>query len=284
MKYLNLGCGSRFHPDWTNIDFNSTGAHVIAHNLNDGIPFGDASFDVVYQSHILEHFPKVQAESFLRECCRVLRPQGVLRVVVPDLEQIAINYIAALEKAILGEQEWAANYEWILLEMYDQTVRNYSGGEMAKYLYREDLSNEEFVLKRMGVEAKRFIEAGFQARKQIASVEIADHKSKRLFKHFYRFLRYPNYRRELLFRLLLGQEYDALQVGRFRQSGEVHYWMYDRYSLTVLLKKCGLENIVQRSATESYIQNWSNWNLDTEDDGTVYKSDSLFMEAIKPAI
>ena len=284
MKYLNLGCGSRFHPDWTNIDFNSTGAHVIAHNLTDGIPFDDASFDVVYQSHILEHFRKVQAESFLRECCRVLRPQGVLRVVVPDLEQIAKNYIAALEKAILGEQEGAANYEWILLEMYDQTVRNYSGGEMAKYLDREDIPNEEFVLKRMGFEAKRLIEAGRQARKQIALVEITDHKAKRLFKHFYRFLRYPNYRRELLFRLLLGQEYDALQVGRFRQSGEVHYWMYDRYSLTVLLKKCGLENIVQRSATESYIQNWSNWNLDTEEDGTLYKPDSLFMEAIKPSI
>jgi hypothetical protein len=59
--------------------------------------------------------------------------------------------------------------------------------------------------------------------------------------------------------------------------------MYDRYSLASLLQKCGLGKIVQRTASESYISNWTNFNLDTELDGTVYKPDSLFMEAVKPA-
>jgi predicted SAM-dependent methyltransferase len=282
MNYLNLGCGRRFHPEWTNVDFVSTGKGVIPHNLTEGIPFPDASFDVVYHSHVLEHFSKTASESFLRECCRVLRPQGVLRVVIPDLEQIARNYLIALEQASSGSQEWAANYEWMLLEMYDQTVRNHSGGEMAAYLFREHIPNQEFILKRYGTEAKNLIEAGRQHQQQPQSASLPEGQPKRLLKQIYRFVRHPTYRRESLLKLLLGEEYSALEIGRFRQSGEIHQWMYDRYSLALLLEKCGLEKVVQRSATESYIPDWASFTLDTELDGTVYKPDSLFIEAIKP--
>lgn len=59
--------------------------------------------------------------------------------------------------------------------------------------------------------------------------------------------------------------------------------MYDSYSLAKLLKACGFQQIMQRTATQSYIPNWSDFNLDTEPDGSVYKPDSLFMEAIKPS-
>jgi predicted SAM-dependent methyltransferase len=282
MNYLNLGCGHRFHADWVNVDFVSTGKGVIAYDLTQGIPFPNASFNVVYHSHLLEHFPKTEAGAFLRECCRVLRPQGILRVVVPDLEQIARSYLTALEKASTGSQKWAANYEWILLEMYDQSVRNQSGGEMAAYLYREHIPNKEFVLKRYGIEAKNLIEAGHLHRQQPQPVPVPESQPNPLVKQIYRFLRYPTYRQESLLKLLLGKEYSALKIGRFRQSGEVHQWMYDHYSLTLLLEQCGLENIVQCTATESYIPDWANFNLDTELDGTVYKPDSLFMEARKP--
>jgi predicted SAM-dependent methyltransferase len=281
MNYLNLGCGCRFHPEWTNIDFTSTGKGVIAHNLTQGILFPDVSFDVIYHSHLLEHFPKTAAESFLKECWRVLRPQGVLRLAVPDLEQIARTYLLALEQARLGSQEWAANYEWIVLEMYDQTVRNYSGGDMAAYLSKEHIPNKEFVLKRCGTEAKNLIEAGHLQRQNPQPVPEA--QPKRLLKQIYRFCRYSGYRQELLLKILLGQEYSALEIGRFRKNGEVHQWMYDCYSLSVLLEKCSFQDIIQRTAAESYIPGWVNFNLDTELDGTAYKPDSIYIEAIKPA-
>lgn len=281
-QYLNIGCGFRFHSSWTNIDLIPSSEAVMAYNLHQGLPFSDESFDVVYHSHVLEHFPKNKAEWFLKESYRVLRPNGVMRIAVPDLESIARLYLQALENAISGSQEWADHYNWILLEMYDQTVRNYSGGEMATYLCRQNIPNQDFILKRCGLEAKKLIEIGKLSRQK--SRTALESQPKRLLKQIYRFFRYPTYRRELLLEVLLGQEYNALQVGRFRQSGEVHQWMYDRYSLAKLLKQCGLEQIVQRTATESYIPNWSSFNLDTEPDGTVYKPDSLFMEAIKPAV
>lgn len=282
MNYLNVGCGYRFDPTWTNLNFVSTGEGVIAHNLTQGIPFPDETFDLVYHSHLLEHLPKSKAESFLRECFRVLRRQGILRVVVPDLEETVRTYLNLIEGARSGSEKSAADYEWILLEWYDQTVRNQSGGDMAAYLSQEKLVNEDFILQRCGREFKSMIDFLRQQGKEIDSLPQESGKIIATLKHIYRFLRYPNYRRESLIKSLLGKEYTALEIGRFRQSGEAHLWMYDSYSLTQLLKKCGCENIVQRTATESYIPDWSIFNLDTETDGTIYRPNSLYIEAMKP--
>lgn len=280
MKYLNLGCGQRFHSSWTNINFVSNGNGVIAHNLKHGIPFPDESFDLVYHSHVLEHFPKEEAEDFIKECCRVLRPQGILRVVVPDLEQIAKMYLHCLEQVGTDSQEWEQNYQWMLLEMYDQTVRNQSGGEMFNFLSSQNLSNQEFVVKRCGVEVQNII---LTAQKQRSTLEPTQESLiKKLARYIYRLFRYPDYRRQAILKLILSpSEIESLKIGQFRQSGEVHQWMYDHYSLKVLLQECGFRDIIQRDATESYISGWIDFNLDTEPDKMIYKPDSIFMEAIK---
>ncbi len=283
MKYLNLGCGDRYHPDWTNINFTSTGEGVIAHNLKHGIPFPDKSFDVVYHSHILEHFSQTEAEPFIQECYRVLRPQGILRVVVPDLEEIAKMYLHCLDQASAGFEEWEQNYQWMLLEMYDQTVRNQSGGEMQSFLSRKELSNQEFVVKRCGVEIKNII---LSAQNQILSSKpVPENFIKKWIKHLYRLFRYSDYRHQAIIKILLSPtELDFLKIGQFRQSGEIHQWMYDHYSLSVLFKNSGLEKITKRTADESYINDWNSFNLDTEPDGCIYKPDSLYMEAVKPLL
>ncbi len=73
-----------------------------------------------------------------------------------------------------------------------------------------------------------------------------------------------------------------MKVGQFRVSGEVHHWMYDSYSLGQLLREAGFNNVIRRTAAESYIEDWPGQQLDTEADGTVSKPDSLFMEAKRP--
>lgn len=284
MKYLNLGCGDRFNIDWTNIDFNATEKKIIAHNLIEGIPFPNDTFDLVYHSHVLEHFTPKQAQTFTKECYRVLRPGGILRVVVPDLETIIKTYLLALEKIELGAKEWSDRYDWILLEMYDQTVRNYPGGLMAKYLSQDNIPNQDFILGRCGVTAKNLIDI-FKKEQNQSEVKITiKDKLKPWIKPIYKFIISYNYRRELWLKLVLKDEYQALQIGRFRQSGEVHQWMYDRYSLARLLEQSEFKKIIQRTAYDSYISNWTNFNLDTEPDGTIYKPDSLYMEAIKLSV
>jgi SAM-dependent methyltransferase len=278
MKYLNLGCGGRFHPDWENVDFSPVAPNVRAHDLRNGIPYPDGTFDVVYNSHVLEHFSKHAAPAFLRECYRVLSPGGVLRVAVPDLERIARLYLEALEKASLGIPKWQANYEWMLLELYDQAVRQCSGGSCGEYYSQDPIPNWDFIYERVGSEA----EAGLDWVR--ASQRTNQNEPVRLRSKLDYVLHNPTkFLRHKLAKFLLSEEdYQALQIGQFRMQGEVHQWMYDSYSLSRLLCASGFRNPQQRGPKESLIPNWTEFHLDTATDGSTHKPDSLWMEATRP--
>ncbi len=253
LRLLNLGCGYKFHPAWVNVDFQSTGKGVIAHNLTKGVPFEKNAFDVVYHSHVLEHFPKNQAGSFLQECFRVLDVGGVIRVAVPDLEQIARHYLALLEESIRGDEEARKKYEWIMLELFDQMVRNFSGGEMGKYFELDPVPAETFVLQRMGSLLTNTLAAIRKNRAR--GVQTQRRKN-------------PD---------------NPMEIGRFRLSGEIHQWMYDRYSLGKLLREAGFTDVTVCLANESQIPKFNSYLLDIERNGSVRKPDSLFMEGVKGA-
>lgn len=151
LNYLNVGCGNKYHKDWVNVDMHSNGPDVISCNLLKGIPFPDETFEVLYHSQVLEHFPKEKAFDFIKECHRVLKKNGIIRIVVPDLENIVDEYKKYLNENLENPTALTeANYDWIMLEMYDQTVRNYGGGQMGKYLQQEKLVNEQYVIDRIG--------------------------------------------------------------------------------------------------------------------------------------
>ena len=269
MKCLNLGCGDRFHPDWTNLDFVSNGHGVHTHDLRRGISFEDNTFDVVYLSHLLEHFGRKEGQGLLEECHRVLLRGGTIRVVVPDLERIARLYLEALEKASSGDPAWQAHYDWMMLEMYDQTVRERSGGAMREYFQQESIPNEAFVHERLGGEARRMVQ---ELKSSGTKGQPASLPARARFQL-----------RSRVLKLLLGdQGCRALELGRFRMGGEVHKWMYDRYSLACALLEAGFAEPRPVGPAESRIPGWAGFHLDTEPDGTVYKPDSLYMEAIKP--
>jgi SAM-dependent methyltransferase len=278
MKCLNLGCGNRFHPDWENVDFISVSPRVRVHDLRKGIPYADETFEVVYHSHVLEHFPKHLALAFLSECYRVLKPEGVIRVAVPDLEQIARLYLEALKKAEQGLPGWRENYDWMLLEMYDQTVREQLGGACFDYYRQKPFPNWDFVFRRVGAEAHAAMTAAMAE-----SPEHLNAYGRLRNKWDYIFHNLGKVLQNKLAKIVLSREdYESLQVGRFRKQGEVHLWMYDAYSLARLLQECGFSNPLRRTAAESHIPHWEKYCLDSESDGSIYKPDSLYMEASKP--
>ena len=75
--------------------------------------------------------------------------------------------------------------------------------------------------------------------------------------------------------LLTREERICLQVGRFRQAGEIHYWMYDRFSLSKLLMHLGF-----KSPSDSDVPDWGKYELDVKNQ-CVYDPTSLFIEAYK---
>ncbi|WP_448528269.1 class I SAM-dependent methyltransferase [Raineya sp.] len=280
-SYLNLGCGQRFHPEWTNIDFVSQSPYVQAHNLLNGIPFPNESFEVVYHSHVLEHFTKTDGKKFLAECYRVLKPAGIIRIAIPDLERIVREYLKNLELALQGNKQAEHNYEWIMLELYDQTVRTQSGGDMAKYIFQPEIPNESYVFERIGEEGRLLRKMYLDSLKNPTNPQPAakDNRS---------FIRKTlSKAKTLLKNILLKNEVQFYQenlkytyLGQFRLGGEIHQWMYDRYSLSKLLKEVGFDNIQIKTAFESNIPQWNSYELESKN-GVIFKPDSLFIEANK---
>jgi SAM-dependent methyltransferase len=241
----NLGCGGRYHPDWINVDFHGDGDVVFACDLRGDLPFPEKSCDVVYSSHVIEHFDRFGAGRFLHECRRVLKSGGIIRLVAPDLEGIVRSYLYCLEAAKRGESGADAKYEWAVIELLDQLVRHQSGGEILKHWCQPVVPAEAFVAERVGTEYWR-------ARKQCKDKQLSN----------------PDVTDE--------------NVGKFRLGGEVHQWMYDRYSLGKLLTDFGFVDVRICLADESAIQDFAKYHLDTEPDGTLYKPDSFFIEAVAP--
>ena len=87
---INLGSGASPLAGFVNVDAlpDAPGVDVVA-DISQPLPFADASADVVYASHVLEHFPHAQTAELLSEWRRVLRPGGQLLIAVPDLDVIA---------------------------------------------------------------------------------------------------------------------------------------------------------------------------------------------------
>ncbi len=61
------------------------GGDVINHNVNLGLPFENSSVEVIFSSHFIEHLTFEEGLNFLKECYRVLKPNGILRIVCPDI-------------------------------------------------------------------------------------------------------------------------------------------------------------------------------------------------------
>jgi predicted SAM-dependent methyltransferase len=268
--YLNLGCGERIHPEWINLDLTAR-SNVIAHDLAKGIPFPADSADAIYLAAVFEHIRREDAASFLNEIYRVLKPGGIVRVGVPDLEKICRTYLEKLEAAADGDKSAANDYDWIVLEMLDQMVRERSGGLMLRYLQRQPLPNEQFVFERIGDEGRKLID-------QIRGQRKAERKTV-----LQRVGAAIHTLGDRLLNILPGRKHArALAIGRFRLSGEVHHWMYDRFSLARELVAAGFREASVRSASESAIPDWGRFCLDVQSNGTINKPDLLFMEAIKP--
>ena len=60
------------------------------------LPFPDCTFDYIYSSHVLEHLFPQDANRLLRECYRIMKNGGVMRVVVPDMYMVASQYVSAM--------------------------------------------------------------------------------------------------------------------------------------------------------------------------------------------
>lgn len=108
---INIGSGLSGAEGWYNIDNSPTvllsripfgrklfrtppwPRDVHRHDVKKGLPFADESVVYIYSSHTFEHFTYSDSLAIAKECFRVLRFKGVLRIAVPDLRFLVNEYL-----------------------------------------------------------------------------------------------------------------------------------------------------------------------------------------------
>lgn len=152
MIVLNLGCGTKTsnHRNVVNIDksayfrirnkaylrllaplivgkarvarYMSLPSNSICHDLSRGIPFADGYADAAYCSHFLEHLDRECVPGFLKEVRRVLRMDGLFRIVVPDFEKICRRYIVHVDDCRSGSGS-IGEHDNFIADLLEQSVR-----------------------------------------------------------------------------------------------------------------------------------------------------------------
>jgi SAM-dependent methyltransferase len=129
--YVHYGCGLTAPASWTNFDASPTlrlqkipllgraltrggpkfPTNILYGDIVKGLPIAPASCDAIYCSHVLEHLSLSDLRAALRHTFEALKPGGVFRCVLPDLEFIARGYLASagdqpsvefMEQSLLG--------------------------------------------------------------------------------------------------------------------------------------------------------------------------------------
>jgi SAM-dependent methyltransferase len=96
---LNIGCGPNRKQGWINIDLSLEAE--LSLDMRERMPFDAGSATIIYSEHFFEHldYPD-DAKHFLHECLRVLEPNGIFRVGVPDTAGPLLDY------AGVGDGRW----------------------------------------------------------------------------------------------------------------------------------------------------------------------------------
>ena len=117
VRKLHLGCGDRHIPGFIHVDIRPLPHVDVVSSLASLPMFDDRSVELIYASHVLEHFGRHETHAVLSEWRRVLKPGGILRVAVPDFAQLVRVYdaggnLADILGPLVGRQDHPHNYHY----------------------------------------------------------------------------------------------------------------------------------------------------------------------------
>jgi predicted SAM-dependent methyltransferase len=140
-------------------------------DIRRGLPYGRDSVAVVYASHVLEHLHRGDTVRFLTHVRQLLKPNGVCRVVVPDVHAIIGWYLAHREEPAAQRKGSSSD---LLMDMLMLCARDARVGNRVTGMVRwvADLHEHKWMYDQEGLLAV-FEEAGFvrpAARRYLESV------------------------------------------------------------------------------------------------------------------
>ena len=90
---LHLGCGNVSIPNYMNVDVRNTDAADLKQDIQTLLSFEAGTVDLIYASHVLEHFGRRKYKQALSRWFELLRSGATLRIAVPDMEAVMKYYL-----------------------------------------------------------------------------------------------------------------------------------------------------------------------------------------------
>ena len=111
VRKLEIGAQVASLDGWLSTDVDPVSEGTVFLDATTPFPFDCGTFDYIYCEHMIEHISWQKGQTMLRECHRVLKPRGVMRIATPDLEVILGLYSPTLSPAQTGYIEWMVRKE-----------------------------------------------------------------------------------------------------------------------------------------------------------------------------
>lgn len=83
---LNFGCGNHVVEGFKGVDLYAPEADIKCDLFKVPLPWKDGEVDEIMASHFIEHIPAKVRWPFFDECYRILKPGGIMRIVVPNFK------------------------------------------------------------------------------------------------------------------------------------------------------------------------------------------------------
>jgi len=177
-SYIHFGCGNQILDGFVNTDVFGNQKAQSGIDLRHPLPVESNTFEGAYAHHVVEHLFYEDAHRFFGECFRILKPKGILRIVVPDLGK----FLSAYSKSGTTNEM----FEWIpkhhlpkgcstQLELIDHLARGEYFNE------HRSLWDDETLLQRVsetGFSKVRIVELGSSENKMLNQLDCmtwADH-------------------------------------------------------------------------------------------------------------
>lgn len=130
---VHLGCGTNKWPGWVNVDIRRSVSPDVTLDLRGGFPAPPESVAVVYSEHVFEHLEFGDAMQVLGDVQRALTPNGVIRIAMPDLDEVVDRY-----RANWRDQAWLDDPDFDFIDSPARMMNVALRWWGHKYLYSYD--------------------------------------------------------------------------------------------------------------------------------------------------
>ena len=270
-NYANFGCGPIFSDlGFDNYDYYDLPGKIKKIDLTRPLNIPNESYEVCYTSHSLEHLSYTNAIRFLKEIHRILKPQGIVRIVVPDFELLVKEYILKLESARISNQKKEknlkikTNLQFIVDLILDDLTKEDNHG-----IKRQRLNSGYYDYEYVKEISNFFNKENFVTQKEVLS------RSKIILRRIRTLINSENKLN------LFKQKIFSPFFKDPRKNGYAHKWMWDEMQLFYVLKDIGFISVKRHNFNSSEIRDWHKFKLDLNHENGPLHPLSLYIEASK---